>query len=178
MQTAIAINQNKVYAIYTGYGETGPRALGFRSIIARADSTSIAEKISREIKKREWYRPIAPVMLDRNFSYFTGKTDYPEIARYMLAEFNIIPEKVDEIRGCVHADGTSRIQVVDRNAENPYLEDLLETLDQVFGIKCIINTSFNQQGEPIIHSKDQAMEAALCMGLDGLIVNGKAVELK
>lgn len=165
--------ENKVFGLCNGYAECGPRALGNRSIIALANSRVLAGKVSREIKMREWYRPVAPVMLEENTRYFTELTHIPELSRFMLMNFNIVPEKRPEIEGVVHADGTSRIQTVFSREDNSFLFDLLRYLDTQYGVKALINTSFNAMGEPIIHTTDDAVRSAKKMKLDGVVLNGK-----
>ena len=171
------IAEGKIIGICNGYGEIGPRALGNRSIVARPDSVSLAKKVSIDCKNREWYRPVAPVMLADNFKYFTGKQDIPAAAKYMLYDFVILPEKVNEIEGCVHVDGTSRIQVISTHDENPYLFDLLTLLDKNHQIKALINTSFNIKGEPIVHTHEQALISGKKMQLDYVVLQGRLKKL-
>lgn len=171
------IANGKVIGICNGYAEAGPRALGNRSIVARADKASLAQKISVDIKKREWYRPIAPVMLHHNFCFFTGMDKAPAVAQYMLTEFDILPDVQKHLAGCTHVDGTSRIQVLPNREFNPFLFDLLKILDADYGIKALINTSFNQQGEPIVHTHNDAKESAKRMNLDAIVLNGEIEEL-
>ncbi len=170
------ILQNKVIATCNGAGEVGPRALGNRSILARADRKGLAKKISLDIKKREWYRPVAPVMLSKYFEYFTGVKNWPSISKYMLAEFRI-ENHHNEILGCIHADQTARIQILHKRNENPFLFDLLTVLSEQYGIKALINTSFNRQGDPIVHTPEQAINSAKEMNLDGLVLNGKFINM-
>ena len=61
--------------------------------------------------------------------------------------------------------------------DNPFLYDLLDLLDEKYGLKALINTSFNQRGEPIVHTPEDALSSAKTMKLDGVIVNGKYVRL-
>ena len=171
------VKNNKVVGICNGFAEAGPRALGNRSIIARADYKKLAERISREHKKREWYRPIAPIMLPHNFTYFTGKHDFPELAVYMLAEFSILDDKLSEIEGCVHQDGTSRIQVLEEKSFNPFMYSLLDFLDRNHQVKALVNTSFNRQGEPIVHTAKEALASAKVMELDAVVINGELTVL-
>jgi len=165
--------QKKVIAVCNGFGESGPRALGNRSILALADSKQQAKKVSEEHKKREWYRPVAPIMLERNVKYFTGLNDINHLSKYMLLDFKVLEDKVKEIEGVVHVDGTSRIQTIFNRAENPYIYDLLKLLDEKHDIKALINTSFNIKGEPIVHTTEDALRSATNMHLDGLVINGK-----
>ncbi len=172
-KTAQALLQNKILGIVNSSAEAGPRALGNRSIIALANSQKLAKKVSCEIKKREWYRPVAPIMLVKNTKYFTGKKQINDLSKFMLLDFKILAEKQKEIEGVVHINGTSRIQTVFNREQNSFIYDLLDYLDKNHNIKALINTSFNKQGEPIVHTIDDAKKTAKKIKLDGLIINGK-----
>jgi carbamoyltransferase len=169
---ASEIIKGKVGAIYNEFGEVGPRALGNRSIIARPDNKILAQQVSCELKGREWYRPLAPVMLAENLPSFTGKKEEGSLSHYMLTEFEILPQKQKEIEGVVHVDGTSRIQKITKKEQNPFLYELLKFLDHEYGLKALINTSFNAKGKPIVHSPEDARNEASQMGLDFLVLNG------
>lgn len=169
--------QGKVIAICNGFGESGPRALGNRSILALANSKKLAKKVSEEHKKREWYRPVAPIMLGKNAKYFTGLQQIHHLSKYMLLDFKIVNDKKDEIEGVVHVDGTSRIQTIFQRDENPFIYDLLDILDSEHQVKALINTSFNVKGEPIVHSPEDALRSAKNMKLDGIVINGKLQRL-
>ena len=176
-EIADLLYQGKVIGLCNGYGEAGPRALGNRSIIARADSATLAKRVSEEHKKREWYRPVAPVMLEENTKYYTGLEKIHQLSKYMLLDFNIEKTKWKEIEGVVHVDGTSRIQTLFGRDENPFLYDLLKLLDKRYAIKALINTSFNIKGEPIVHTVEDALRSAKEMQLNGVVLNGKLYKL-
>lgn len=176
-EIATDLAANLVIGIANGPGESGPRALGNRSIVARADSAQLARKVSMVHKGREWYRPVAPVMLERNAKEVTGLDVIHPLSRYMLLDFDILPERKKEMIGTVHVDGTARIQTIFQRDDNPFLYDLLELLDSQHGIKALINTSFNHRGEPIVHTPDDAIESAGRMKLDGVVINGKYIHL-
>jgi carbamoyltransferase len=95
----------------------------------------------------------------------------------MLLDFDILPKRKKEIEGVVHVDGTSRIQTIFQRDDNPFLYDLLELLDKEYELKALINTSFNQRGEPIVHTVEDALSAAKKMKLDGVVINGKYIRL-
>ncbi|MDB4334769.1 hypothetical protein OAA06_00260 [bacterium] len=172
-QCADSLLAKKVVGICNGVGEIGPRALGNRSIVALANSKVLADKVSQEHKGREWYRPVAPIMLEKNARYFTGLDQLNHLGKYMLLDFPIIPDKQKEIEGVVHVDGTARIQVVTTRDENPFMFDLLTYLDQDKGIRALINTSFNKRGEPIVHNQEDALNSARNMKLDGVVIDGQ-----
>ncbi len=171
------LRSEQIIGICNGYGEIGPRALGNRSIISIASSKSIAKKVSQGCKRREWYRPLAPIMLEHNVKYFTGLDYIHHLSKYMLLEFKIKPELQGELEGAVHVDGTARIQTLFDREFNPFMYDLLSYLDRTYNIKALINTSFNQSGEPLVHTIDDAKQTGRSMGLDALILNGAVEKL-
>ncbi len=174
---AEALMEGKVVAVCNEQGEIGPRALGNRSILALANDKRLADKVSMVHKKREWYRPVAPIMLKKNARYFTGRQSIHHLANYMLLDFEILKERQKEIEGVVHVDGTSRIQTITNKNDNPFMFELLRLLDDKYNVKALINTSFNIKGEPIVHTTEGAIRSANNMNLDGLVLNGKYMEL-
>ncbi|NUM36439.1 MAG: hypothetical protein HUU50_18010 [Candidatus Brocadiae bacterium] len=168
--------QKKIVGICNGYGEIGPRALGNRSILALPDSMQLKNQVSQICKQREWYRPVAPVMLETNAIQITGKNNIPSASRYMLIDFKILPRFHKQLEGVVHVDGTSRIQVIKSREENPFIYDLLLYMDTEYGIRGLINTSFNGKGEPIVHTQEDAKNAAKKMNLDAIVINGDLLE--
>ena len=175
---AEALVSGKIIGICNGFGEAGPRALGNRSLLCLANSKKLAQKLSMQHKGREWYRPVAPVMLEKNSKYFTRQENIHQLSKYMLLDFSILPEKSKELAGAVHADGTARIQTLFSKPDNPFLWDLLTCLDEHFQVKALINTSFNAKGEPIVHTADDAHRSAKVMEIDGLVINGKLTQTK
>ncbi|WP_430933597.1 carbamoyltransferase C-terminal domain-containing protein [Saccharicrinis sp. 156] len=165
--------EGKVLGICNGFGEIGPRALGNRSIIAKSGDQKIADRVSMQHKGREWYRPVAPIMLEKNATYFTGLSDIHRLSDFMLLDFDITDNRKEEIEGVVHVDGTARIQTIRDRSQNPFMHDLLNVLDQKYDIKALINTSFNKRGEPIVHTPEDAVRSAKGMQLDGVVTNGK-----
>lgn len=165
--------KKQVIGVCNHYAEIGPRALGNRSILSLASDKKLAQKVSTTHKQREWYRPVAPVMLEKNAQYFTGKTKIHHLSKYMLLDFPILADKQKELSGAVHTNGTARIQTIFDKAENPFLFDLLSYLDKQHQIKALINTSFNSKDEPIVHTTQEAIKSANKMKLDAVVLNGK-----
>lgn len=176
-QVADQLVAKKLIGVCNNYGEAGPRALGNRSILAFAGSKELAKTLSREKKGREWYRPLAPVALAENVKYFTGQANIHHLAKYMLLDFAVTQEKQQEIAGAIHTDGTARFQSISEEKDNPFLFALLKRLDKRYGVKALINTSFNAGGEPIVHTENDAMLSAKKMQLDGVVLNGKFFQL-
>jgi len=164
--------ENKIIGVCNGFGEAGPRALGNRSLLALANSKSLYQKVSIEKKGREWYRPLAPIALEKNTQYFTGLQKIHPLSKYMLVDFLVPGEKQKELQGAIHADGTARFQTIFEKADNPFMYDLLNYLDQNHNIKALINTSFNAQNKPIVHTQNDALNTAKKMKLDAIVLNG------
>ncbi|MDC1106147.1 carbamoyltransferase C-terminal domain-containing protein [Prolixibacteraceae bacterium] len=170
-EIAQRIMKGEVFATCIDYGESGPRALGNRSIIAKASSREIADKVSQYHKRREWYRPIAPIMLKRNADRVTQMRIH-ELSKYMLLDYAIKSEYQKLMEGVTHVDNTSRIQYIENREDHPLLYDLLDHMEKRYGELALINTSFNQQGEPIVHSYEQALISAKNLKIDGVIGRG------
>ena len=160
-------------AVCNGWGETGPRALGNRSILARADDPELAQWVSMDLKGREWYRPVAPVMLARNLSHLVPAARADELSHYMLRDFKVPYLLSDQIHGALHVDSTSRIQTLNQRSDNPWLFDLLELLEEEYQMIALLNTSFNAPGKPIVHTREDAIREARQMGIAHLIINGR-----
>lgn len=173
-QIAEELLKGKIIGVCQGAGEAGPRALGNRSLLALPNSKALAKKVSQECKKREWYRPVAPVMLAKNACLVTGLTAMPLLSKYMLMDFKILPQYQVPLEGVVHVNGTARIQTIFERAQNPLLFDILTFMDKD-GILALVNTSFNAQGEPIVHTAKQALASAQAMKLDGVVANEKLI---
>lgn len=170
------LGEGKVVGICNGKGEAGPRALGNRSLLA-LPTKALSHKVSVIHKKREWYRPVAPIMLEKNAKYYTGQSSVHPLSRFMLIDLPIVADLQHEIAGVVHANGTARIQTLFNRTDNPLMWDLLMILDEHYGVKALINTSFNAQGEPIVHTADDARNAARLMQIDALLVDGKVEDV-
>jgi len=169
-QTAEILLSNGIVGVCNGNAEIGPRALGNRSLIALADSKEIAKKLSMDVKKREWYRPVAPVMLERVAKKVTDQPVH-HLAKFMLLDFSIKQEFERYLTGVTHANNTARIQTIGRESDNPFIFKLLTYMYEKHDVYALINTSFNAQGEPIVHTPENAVQSAKKMGLQGLVIN-------
>lgn len=172
-EIAKALSDGKVIGVCNEAAECGPRALGNRSILALANSSKLAKKVSETHKGREWYRPVAPIMLEKNALYYTGERSMHNLADFMLLDFDIQEDKQSEIEGVVHVDGTARIQTIRSKEQNSFMFELLSYLDKIYNCKALINTSFNKRGEPIVHTHQNAVKSAKNMKLDGVVLDGK-----
>lgn len=139
-----SIIKNGIAAVASGKAEYGPRALGNRSILADPRDVKIKDKINK-IKKRESFRPFAPIVLEEFASEWF---DMNFVSPYMQYAVKCkYPEKVPAI---VHVDGTSRVQTINK-AQHPDLHMLLRKFYWQTGIPMLLNTSLNIKGQPIIN---------------------------
>ncbi len=141
-------------AWFQGRMEFGPRALGGRSILGCPSVPGIADRINTQIKFRERWRPFCPSVLDKVAPEIIG-TDHP--APFMTITFDVAPSWRPRMPEVVHADGTARVQVVDR-ATSPRYYELLEALERRTGNAVVLNTSLNRRGEPMVCSPEDALE--------------------
>lgn len=141
---------------FQGAAEIGPRALGHRSIIASAFSVEAKVKLN-EIKKRQWWRPVAPIILeDKVEEWFENAYATP----YMLHTFTIRAEKKESVPAIVHLNDTCRVQTLNRE-QDEMLYDVIREVEKKSGVPIICNTSLNDKGEPIINTVDEAINFIL-----------------
>lgn len=162
--------QGHVLGLFNGRSEIGPRALGGRSILADPRSVEIKERLNRDIKLREPFRPLAPMVLAEDFSQWF----YPESTRdYFMLKVAHAAERCQRFApAVVHVDGGARVQVVDETTDK-FLVCLLREFRRLTGVPILLNTSFNRRGEPIVESPYDAVDAFFDLGLDGLFLDGR-----
>lgn len=139
---------------FQGRMEFGPRALGGRSILGRADQRGIADKINSQIKFRERWRPFCPSVLD-SIAEEVIESDHQ--ADFMTITFNVADEWKEKMPEVVHKDGSARVQIVHAET-NPKYHSLLTKLQGITGNGVVLNTSLNRRGEPMVCSPRDALE--------------------
>ena len=145
------IIQNEIIATCYKNIETGPRALGHRSMICNAHSVIAVKQLNEQIKKRSKFRPVAPAILERNAKkYFLLSDKIYDAYFYMGAVVEVVNSK--SIEAVVHNDNTSRIQIC---REDNILGMILKKLE-LNNIFVLANTSFNISSDPIVYSKEDA----------------------
>jgi len=150
-----------------GRMEVGARALGNRSILASPLFPDMKDKLNREVKHRENWRPFCPSLpADDYRTYFDHGAD----SDYMILAYPVREEFRDRVPSIVHVDGTARPQTVYRE-HNPRFYDLLKAFGRRTGHPVLINTSFNVQGEPIVCSPRDALRCFGGTGLDVLVLD-------
>jgi len=153
-ETSKLIAKNEIIATCYGNIETGPRALGHRSLICNAHSYELIKKLSTEIKKRSLFRPTAPAILKEYAEkYFYLENSLMNCYMYMAATAIPKAEILENIRGVVHIDNTSRIQICN---ETQLLGKILSNLKK-FDIYLIANTSFNISSDPMVYDEIDAV---------------------
>lgn len=160
------IKNGKIIGWFQDRMEFGPRALGNRSILADPTNPEMQNIINKKIKRRESFRPFAPAILEEDVClYFKSIASSP----YMLfvAEIN---DNGNTTPAVIHVDGTARIQTVNTYL-HPKFYKLIYEYKKLTGYSMLINTSFNQRGEPLVCSPEDAYKAFIRMGLDFLVMN-------
>jgi carbamoyltransferase len=158
-----------------GASEFGPRALGHRSILAAPHSREMRDRLNRDIKYREEFRPFAPVapaeVADRYFDLPPGGS---RLARFMSGVFPVRPEWRSRLAAITHVDGSARLQTLERGMA-PRLYQLLEAYGRRTGIPVLLNTSFNVAGEPIVNRALEGYSTFRRCGIDVLVAGSTLV---
>ncbi|NLX14307.1 MAG: carbamoyl transferase [Phycisphaerales bacterium] len=156
----------KIVGWFDGRMECGPRALGNRSILANPCQAEMKDILNARVKFRESFRPFAPsVPEERCGDYFD--VDYP--SPYMILVYDVLAHMRDKVPAITHVDGTGRVQTVSRR-HNPRYHALIERFGELTGVYCILNTSFNIRGQPIVNTPEQALECYQNTGMDALFL--------
>lgn len=165
VETAELLAQEKIIGWFQGRMEFGPRALGGRSILASPIPASMQSRLN-EIKDREDFRPVAPVVLEEEAANWFAHAD---VSPFMLFVYDVLPDRAHDIPAVRHVDGTARIQTVNRRQHALYY-DLLQEFRLRTGVPILVNTSFNTRGEPIVCSPRDAIECFWTSPLDALVI--------
>lgn len=174
-EAAAMLAQEKVIAWFQGPMEFGPRALGGRSILASPRDSEMQSRLN-ELKDREDFRPVAPVVLAEKAHEWFDSRGKPSIsAPFMLFVFDVLEDKADLIPAVRHTDGTARVQTVTA-AQNPLLHRLLTEFEARTGVPVLVNTSFNTRGEPVVCSPRDALESFWTSPIDALFIGNHVVE--
>src|SRR3989338_6944708 len=125
------------------------------------------------IKRREQFRPFAGSILQEKISDYFEVPEIDHWSPFMVFCFKVKKEKRHELSATVHRDGTCRIQTV--NKTNGRYFRLIKRFHHLTGIPCILNTSFNLKGEPIVENPKQAIEDFLKTKMDYLVINDSLI---
>ena len=171
-EIAKLLSEEKVGCIYYQGIEIGPRALGHRSFIADARNQRMKEIMNKKVKHREAYRPFAPIIIEEDFNeYFIGNAK--NLYKYMLGAVLCKEKCLEEAPAIVHVDNTARVQTVDKN--NGLIHEILKAYKKLTSVPILINTSFNDNNEPIVFSYQDALLCFLRTNADFLIIEDKII---
>ncbi|WP_459210782.1 carbamoyltransferase family protein [Aquimarina rhabdastrellae] len=159
-----ALKEKKIIGWFQGKMEFGPRALGHRSILASPLYEDMKKHVNLSIKKREGFRPFAPIVLEEKVGdWFIGD----KISKYMLFTFE--SEQKMTIPSCIHEDRTARVQTLNKE-DNSRLHNVITKFEEQTACPVLINTSFNVRGEPIVASPADALRCFYQTGMDILVI--------
>jgi carbamoyltransferase len=170
-ETADILAQDKIIGWYQGRMEFGPRALGSRSILASPINPAMQARLN-EVKDREDFRPVAPVVLQEKAHEWFNNAEY---SPFMLFIYDVKEDKADKIPAVRHTDGTARIQTINQQQHKDYY-DLLKAFERKTGVPVLVNTSFNTLGKPIVCTPRDAVECFWSSPFDALIIGSFIIE--
>ncbi len=166
-KVAKLLSQGKIIGWFQGKMEFGPRALGNRSILANPKDRKMKDKVN-VIKRREQFRPFAGSVLQEHVHELFEVPGKIHWSPFMNFCFQVNQKTEDKIAAIVHEDKSCRIQTVSR--ENGVYYKLIVEFYKMTGIPCILNTSFNLRGEPIVENPEQAIGDFLRTKMDYLVI--------
>jgi carbamoyltransferase len=159
------LKEGKVVGWFQGHCEFGSRALGNRSILADPTIDGMKDRINKVIKKREGFRPFAPMVAkSKQNEYFEMTEDVP----YMNQVVKVKPEYRDILKAVTHVDGTARVQTVYRNTT---IHNLLLEYEKLSGFPILLNTSFNIKDKTMVLTPNDAIETFFDTDMDLLVIN-------
>jgi len=164
--------QDKVIGLFIGKSEFGQRALGSRSIIASPRNKIMKEIVNKKIKYREPFRPFAPVIkIDDLKKIFDVSSEEPVMHMEKALKFR---EKFKKIcPAVVHKDGTGRVQTVNKNS---FFYKLINNFESLTNCPVLLNTSFNLNNEPMVHTPKDAIRTFYSSGMDCLVLENFLIE--
>jgi len=167
---AAILAEGNVVGWFQGASEYGPRSLGHRSILGDSRREEMKDFINIRVKHRETYRPFAPaILLEDCPEYFDLDVESP----FMLLVADC--KKPDAIPSVIHVDNTARVQTVTAE-DNDRFFDLVSAFKKLTGVPVVLNTSFNDAGEPIVETPEDALVCFLRSDMDLLVLGDQLVE--
>jgi len=164
-KAAKCIEEGKIIGWFQGRTEFGPRALGNRSILVDPRRKEMKDILNERIKRREWFRPFAPSILEEKVSeWFEQSSPVP----FMEKVYKIRDNKRQLIPAVCHVDGTGRLQTVSSSTNSRY-HNLIKQFEVITEVPIILNTSFNDN-EPIVNTPKDAIECFLSTKMDVLVL--------
>ena len=166
-----SLKENKIIGWFQNKSEFGPRSLGSRSILMNPRPKENKDVINTKVKHREYWRPFAGIILeDYVEEYFEEGFKSP----YMLYSQTIKSEKINSIEAICHQDNTCRIQSVNKHL-HPQITKLLEKYYEIDHLPILLNTSFNDNGQPIVETPRDAIDTLKNLNIDYLAIGNFVV---
>jgi len=169
------IADGNVIGWFQGASEYGPRALGNRSILADPRPAENKALINKKIKNREGFRPFAPSLLEERLHEFFELPDPHNRYSFMTFILKVKEAYRSQLGAITHVDGTARLHTVSREI-NPRYYQLISCFGDITGIPVLLNTSFNNNCEPIVDTPRQAINCFLTTHLDYLIIGDYIIQ--
>ena len=160
------ISEGRIIGMVRGRSEAGPRALGHRSILADPRNPTSKQRLDEGIKRRAEFRPYAPMMLREDLPKFC---DLDNDAPHMLLTAMLNAATIGEFPSITHIDNSTRVQTVSET-DDRFLFQLLTDFKEKTGCPMILNTSFNDETEPMVDSPRDALRTFLSTDLDVLVL--------
>jgi len=163
---------DEIISVFQGGSEFGPRALGNRSILASPINSFMKDKINYKIKHRESFRPFGGSILRKHLHIIS---DDKYCSDYMLSALKVKKEVYRNIESVIHIDGTSRLHIIDD--ENSLIGMILTKFYRLTGIPVLINTSFNDNNEPIVETFENALDTCKKNNIKYLLLPNKLIDV-
>lgn len=177
-EIALRLSKGQIIAWFQGRMEFGPRALGSRSILADPRDPQMRDRINSLVKKREGFRPFAPVVTKEAASrYFDIVPGDEDTYSHMLYVMQVRPAFRQQLPAITHVDGSARVQTVFKE-QNTRLWALLRNWERASGCPMLLNTSFNVRGQPIVCTPQEAIDTFLTARLHALVMGDYLVTPK
>ncbi len=169
------ITNNEIVFWHQGRMEFGPRALGNRSVLTSASNLEVKNELNLQIKKRSWYQPFCPSILEKDASKFINENKV-YYDKYMTMGYMLKPNSVKNARSVMNVDKSIRPQILGK--ENPKYESVLKKVKKETGHGIVLNTSFNIHGSPIVNTPEDAVITQLKTRNQHLFIGNYYVTLK
>ena len=177
-RTVDALQAGKIVGWFRGRSETGPRALGNRSILCAPARLDVVRRLSSRVKRRAAFRPYALAVAEDSRDRVLTETRERDLGEWMQRSYRVRSQALDHVRGATHIDGTTRAQICDAAANPPFYR-LLQTFGEASGTAALLNTSFNEAGSPLVETPEEALIMFLrsdmdCLALENVFLEKRA----
>ena len=167
--------RGQIIGWFQGGSELGPRALGYRSILADPQDPSIKDTLNARVKFREGFRPFAPAVLQER-AHEIFDLEPGESVPFMLQIVEVREPYRASLPGVTHVNGTARVQTV-AQLDHPLYHRVIEVYAEQRGMPVVVNTSFNLKGMPIVESPADALACLVMTEMDALVIGPWVVDM-